>query len=520
MPEELLKIIKSKVKPEWKLAFFSTLLIGLLTHFYVFMHRYPNHDGLHNLYSSQAMVTSGRFFLGPASSLSSFFDLPWVIGILSVIFLSFTTICMVYLFNVRKKLSIILISGIVVTFPSVSATFSYMFTADGYMLGIFMATLAVVLTKRYKKFGFILGAILVCLAVGIYQANLSVTLTFVTFWVIHEIIFSSNSLKQIWGNILRSVVMIGIGMVGYLVVFKFFTKFLAVEISSYQGLDKVGSITLNQIPTRISQIITELKTFFFRGFFNNVDVTLLDILNLLLLCILVIGVLIIGIKNKLFLKPGKLATLVVCIVTLPFSYYIAYFASPNVFYHMLMVFGLSSVYIFIVLLYDAMEDRPKLKIERVNAWASTVLIACTIFNFGLIANIAYMNMEIRYEKSISFANRLVDRIEQLDDFDKIEKMAVYGNVSMNSKLTSEIIPNRIPTMTGSTGETFFYKYYSYPELIDQFLGLSFEPVTNEELDSIQQTEEYKKMGIWPADNSVQVIGNTVVVKFEELEILE
>ncbi|PYF07581.1 glucosyltransferase domain-containing protein [Ureibacillus chungkukjangi] len=520
MPEELLVKLKAKVNPEWKLAFLSTLIIGLLTHFYIFVHRYPNHDGLHNLYSTQAMVTSGRFFLGPASSLSSFFDLPLVIGLLSIIFLAFTSICLVYLFNIRKKLSIVLVAGIVITFPSVSSTFAYMFTADGYMLGIFMATLAVVLIKKYKNYGIFLGAFFVCLAVGIYQANLSVTLTFATLWIIHEIIYSPISLKQIWGNILRSVSMIGIGMVAYLVVYKFFTRFLAVEISSYQGLDKVGSITLNQIPVRITQIIQNLKTFFFRGIFTSFDINLLEILNLLLLFVLITGFILVGIKKKLFVNPGKLVTLALCIISLPFSYYIAYFASPNVFYHMLMVFGLSSVYIFIVLMYDALDDLPKLKIEQITAWLSTALIAFTIFNFALIANISYMNMEIRYEKSINFANRLVDRIEQQEAFDKIEKMAVYGNVSMYSDLTSKVIPNSIPEMTGSTGETLFYKHYSYPELINYFIGYRLEPVTNEELESIQQTPEFQNMGIWPQQDSIKVIGNTVVVKFEQTEMNE
>ncbi|QCR31461.1 glucosyltransferase domain-containing protein [Lysinibacillus sp. SGAir0095] len=519
MPEEILGKLRSKIKNEWVLAFSSAMIIGLLTHLYVFMHRYPNHDGLHNFYSTQAMVTSGRFFLGPASSLSSYFDLPWVIGLFSLFFLALTSICLVILFEVRKKISIVLISGLVVTFPSVSSTFAYMFTADGYMLGIFMATLAVVLTKKYK-FGFVLGAILVSLAVGVYQANLSVALVFATFWIIHDIFFSNHSIMRIWGNIIRSGLMVGIGMVGYFVVYKLFTSLLSVQISSYQGLDKVGSLTIHDIPKRISQIVSELKTFFFRGFFSSYDVNLLEMLNVFIFILIFIGAITLIVKKKLYLNIGKLVTLILCVITLPFTLYIAYFASPNVFYHMLMVFSLSSTYIFLVLIYDAIDSNQTTIFKEVFSWGTTILIAFTIFNFALIANIAYMNMELRYEKSISFANRLVDRIEQLDEYENIEKMAVFGNVELHSTLSSVSIPNRIPTMTGTVGETVFYKPYSYNELIESFLGYSLVAATDEDLKAIQQTNTYKEMGVWPAQDSVQVINNTVIVKFENIETIE
>lgn len=187
---------------------------------------------------------------------------------------------------------------------------------------------------------------------------------------------------------------------------------------------------------------------------------------------------------------------------------------------MLMVFSLSSIYIFLVLIYDAIDSNQSSIFKEILSWGTTILIALTVFNFALIANIAYMNMELRYEKSVSFANRLVDRIEQLDEYDTIEKMAVFGNVELHSTLSSVSIPSQTPTMTGTVGETVFYKPYSYTELIETFLGYSLVPASEEDLQAIQQTNFYKEMGVWPAQDSVRVINNTVVVKFENLETNE
>lgn len=515
MPDQVLTSLKEKIKYEWVLAFLSTVIIGLLAHVYVFLNRLPNHDGILNIYNTQAKVKSGRFFLGPASGMSSFFDLPWVIGVLSILFLALAAVCTIILFNIRKKISIVLVSGIIVVFPSVSATFSYMFTADGYMLGIFFAILAVVLTKKFK-YGFIAGALLVCVSVGIYQANLSVILTFVTLWIIHEILFLDVSTKTIGMNIVRSGLTVGIGMALYLVVYKVYTGLLSVPITSYQGMDKVGTLTLHDIPHRLGQIKEQLQNFFFDGLFNTREVNLLTELNVLIFITIIVSVVTLIIKKQLYKKVVQMLILALLVMSLPISYYVVYFISPVAFYHMLMVFSLSSVYIFLVLLYDAVDDMRPLFIERISSWATVLLIFLTIFNFGLIANISYFNMELRNEKTINLANRILDRIEQLDEYEDIEKITVFGKVSMYSKLNAEIIPSRIPHMMGSTGEVFISQRHHYNALFDSYFGYSIDFATKEEMEKIQQSKEYKEMDTWPAKDSIRVFDNIVVVKFEDI----
>lgn len=515
MPDQVLTSLKEKIKYEWVLAFLSTVIIGLLAHVYVFLNRLPNHDGIINIYNTQAKVKSGRFFLGPASGMSTFFDLPWVIGVLSIIFLALAAVCTIILFNIRKKISIVLVSGIIVVFPSVSATFSYMFTADGYMLGIFFAILAVVLTKKFK-YGFIVGALLVCVSVGIYQANLSVILTFVTLWIIHEILFSDASTKAIGMNIVRSGLTVGIGMALYLVIYKVYTGLLSVPITSYQGLDKVGTLTIHDIPHRLVQIKEELQNFFFDSIFNNQAMNLMTVLNVLIFITIIVSVVTLIIKKQLYKKIVQMLILALLVMSLPISYYVVYFISPVAFYHMLMVFSLSSVYIFLVLLYDAVDDMRPLFIERISSWATVLLMFLTIFNFGLIANISYFNMELRNEKTINLANRILDRIEQLDEYEDIEKITVFGKVPMYSKLSAETIPSRIPNMIGSTGEVFISQRHHYNALLDSYFGYSLDVATQEEMERIQQSKEYKEMDTWPAKGSIKVFDNIVVVKFQDI----
>ncbi|CAM5191860.1 hypothetical protein UACE39S_00774 [Ureibacillus acetophenoni] len=515
MPETIFTKLKNNIPIKYRLAFIYAIIIGLMTHMYVFMNRLPNHDGLINIYSSQAKVTSGRFFLGPAAGISSFFDLPWVIGLFSIIFLALTAVCIIALFEVQKNISIVLISGIVVSFPSVSATFSYMFTADGYMLGTFLALLSVLLTKKYK-YGFLIGSILLCLGVGIYQANLSVAMAFITLWLMVDILNQKSTLKQLGAKILQSALLVGIGMVIYYVVYKIYTSLFEVQMTTYQGLDKVGSLSFSDIPDRFTLIHEQLMTFFFRGIIEVPDSTnFLEMLNVLIFITLIVATIGTIIKKEVYKNIPQLILFVVLVITLPISFYIVYFLSPDVFYHILMVYSLSTVFIYLVLLYDRIDHIKVGVIERLTSWASVLLIAFTIYNFGLIANIAYMNMEMRYEKTVSISNRILDRIEQLEDYDDIKKIVTVGRPTMYSHLTSKVIPDKIPSMVGSSGEHFLGDVLHLQRVIENFLGTRIELAKTDEAEEIKQTTRFKEMGKWPAKDSVQVFDDTVVIKFTD-----
>lgn len=514
MPENIILSLKNKISKQWKIAFYSTIIIGLLTHLFIFTNRLMNHDSLLNIHNTQAKVKSGRFFLGPASGMSSFFDLPWVIGLLSILFIAFAVICIVELFELRKSLSIILVAGIVVTFPSVTSTFSYMFTADGYMFGSFIAILAVLITKKYKK-GFIFGSILLSIAIGVYQANLSVFLAFFILWLLREILCFPTKTKEIiqYGFRFLSTTILGLGL--YFIIYKISTSLFRVPITDYQGLNKVGSLPVSSIPTRLVQIKEQLIEFFFRGFFSFHGVNLLEVLNVLLFTTIVIVTTYLVIKRQIYKNIANMALMIFLIFCFPFAYYIVYFLSPDTFYHMLMVFSMTTVYLFLIIIYDTVENINPNRFEIASSWASVVLLSIIIFNFAIIANITYFNMEVRYEKSMAHADRVLNRIEQLDDYEEIEDLAIVGRARLYSEFSSITLPNKIPNMIGAIGETFLFDPYHYKTLFETFYGFPIELTSTEHLDEILTTPTFKDMDVWPAQSSIKIIDGTVVVKFAE-----
>lgn len=160
-PWDFFQSSRTKIKNTWKIAFLSAFVLGILIHLPVMLSDIPNHDGLSSMYFDQNMITSGRWFLSVACGFSSYFTIPWIIGLIGLLWLALTAVALTELLELADPLVIMAVSGLLVSFPALASTFAYVFTMDGYMMALFLAILAVLFTKKQKK-GWLAGA--VCLA--------------------------------------------------------------------------------------------------------------------------------------------------------------------------------------------------------------------------------------------------------------------------------------------------------------------------------------------------------------------
>lgn len=511
MPENFLEKCKSHIKSEWKLAFYSSVVIGLLTHIFIFTNSLPNHDGIVDTYDAQLKFSLGRFFLSPFAGISSYFDLPVVIGMLSIFYLALTAVVLTEFFELKKSISIMLISGLIVTFPTISATFSYMFTADGYMAGTLITGLALLLTKKYK-FGFLVGAILFYLGVGVYQANLPFLLTLITIFLLNEIINKDLSTKTFWVYVSRFFATTVIGMALYAFTFKLYNSFFAGEISDYQGLNNIGESNGSLIDSVID-VKDSAMEFFFRGFITDMPVNLFEILNVFILALIIGGIALTIFQKKVYRNISSFLLVILLVLSMPFSAYCLYFVSPEVSYHMLMVLSLLSFYLLPIIIYDNFSFTAIT--NKFFSWITVIISVLIIFNFSLIANISYYNQNLKYESSVAAANRLIDRIQQVDEFEIASKLAIFGSTSLESTITNTIIPENTPEMTGSQGNYFLYLPYHYLSILENRFGVQYKPAKQEEYETIFSSNGFKDMATWPAESSVRLFGDIVVIKLSE-----
>lgn len=539
MGSGILTFYHDKIKKTWKTAFFSAFLLGLLIHIYKFTNLLPNADALYNFYSNQNMAASGRWFLSIACGFSSYFDLPWVNGILSLSFMGLTAAMVAEVFRMENPVLIVLSSALLVSFPAITATMSYEFTADGYMLAMMLSALSVCLSrmeyigrKHWPKL--VLSGVCICLSCGIYQAYVSFAFVLAVCYFMTELLENRREEKQYRNWIGAQVLIYGCALAGYYLIWKLCLAMQGFTASSYQGIDRVGVMGTGELVSALVKIAGDFIKFFLEWNILDHGVTVYSVLNMLFLIAFASGLLMAAWKSSAAKRKTHLLLLLLCVAALPVGCFIWYLTSPDVVYHALMLQSVCLLYILTAVLFDRWV-RP-----AISNLALIVLVAIVVNN-SVTANMYYNLMQQSFEVTKSVASEVSTRIHLLDD-GEVKFVAIYGGLGGYGQedhfrhdrlrqLGGWKVINRtiLSPMFLSLYTDFNLSYYrsndlDYPIVENdpdipapQDWEFRFPLLDKAERDALARTEQVQNMPIWPARDSVAVIGDTVVVKLSHIE---
>ena len=511
-PNIFFHIIKQKIKPEWKFAFYSAFFTGFLIHFYRLANHLLTWDSVYNFHSDQNTIHIGRCFLTLTCGISSYYDLQWIIGLLSLFYLGLVCACLTELFDLKKKTSIFLISAMTVAFPSVAGTFAYMYTADGYFLAMLTATLAVLITLKYRK-GFFVGSILLAFSYGSYQAYVSYAVMLILTWSILQLLQDKLFVKELLSKWIRFLIMGVGGTALYFVCNKVLTVIERVNTSDYNGISNMSLPDGSRLILAVKNCIIDFVYFFFGpleqiNLFKLLNVGFFLLLTCMILCFIS--------GKKLYKKADKLCMIIICFTTMPFVCSMIYFLSPNVRYYMLMYAGFSLIYILPVLLYDFILETEDSTIKSGSfklllSWCCILITGLTVFNFALVDNISYLYMTSSNKMTYELTARMTDRIEQLDDFEHAKKLCIIGHFDDYDTISL----NLPPAMAGVKNSYTISEQEHFVAMMDTYFGLSLENCSESEQIEIQSSDMFAEMGCWPAKDSVMQDGDTVIIKIGE-----
>ena len=118
LPEQVFETWKQKITKRDIYTFLTAVLVGILTHMRIFISDIPNHDGMSSLHFDQNMITSGRWFLRVACGISSDYTLPWIIGVLCVLYLAIAAVLLQRFFEVKYTFTAMLVAAVLLTYPT------------------------------------------------------------------------------------------------------------------------------------------------------------------------------------------------------------------------------------------------------------------------------------------------------------------------------------------------------------------------------------------------------------------
>lgn len=516
-PGEIYGKWKRYGRREWKVAFLSAFLIGLAVHLPVMVSDIPNHDGLSSMYFDQNMITSGRWFLTVACGFSSYFTLPWLIGLLSLFFLACGAVALTELLELESTWAIVLCSGLWVSFPALTSAFAYIFTLDGYMLGLLLAVLAVLLTKKYRL-GFLAGAACLALSLGTYQAYLPFAILLSLYAIVMRFV-ESGTVKEKITHALHYLYMGVLGGVLYYIVLQSLLKIQGKELDSYQGISGgIGGDTLAGagLWTTLKGMYGDFLSFTLKdgilcnSFFSAAALLVLaavTVLVLLRLCA----------RRKWWKSPTFFVIIGVLILALPLATNVILLISPGLNYHLLMR---DQWVLYPILMLAFCErygcGRTGGKFSAAAEWCALCAVFVLVFNYAVTDNIAYSNLQKRYEKTYAYCVRLLDRIEQTEGYYQGIPIAMVGVVGDDSYPLTDITGKVTSGMIGISGDSLLYTGENYQAFIKNYLGATLNFMAPEEMADIYYSEEYIAMDSFPGPNSTKVVDGILYVRTENV----
>jgi len=511
-PSEILVYLKQNMKKEWKIAFISTFLIGVLLHAPMMIRDIPNHDGLDSMHFSQNMIVSGRWFLSVACGISSYYTLPWLIGIFAMIYLGLASLFLVDFLAVKDTMSVVLISGLLVSFPALASTFAYVFTMDGYMMAVLLAVLAVWLTKN-KRMGFVPGAVCLALSIAIYQAYLPIAVILSIYGVL-MIAMDKGEVKEKLLNMLRYLYMGLLGCIGYYVILQIMLKLQHTEIGTYQEGSSLGLLGGMGLLECIKNIYVDFFAFTINGnvLMNNVfSATALVGLGLVTFATLIRLIA----YTDWWKSPWFYVIAILLPISLPVATNIMLLILPGVTYHLLMRYQWV-LYPILMIVFVAKHNKGLLG-EKRREWFIVLCAIELIWNFVVTDQIAYSNLQKKYEKTYAYCVRLLDRIEQTEGYYKGMPIAMIGVVGDDSYPETDITEKVTDNLIGMNGEWLLYTGNNYELFMKHYLGATLNILPPDSMEEMYYDERYRAMESFPAQGSIQIIDGVMYIKTENKE---
>lgn len=511
-PSQTWMNLKNRIKRQWVVVFVATFLMGIITHATIMLQDIPNHDGLASMYFDQNMITSGRWFLGVACGFSSYFTLPWLIGFLGLMVLAVTAVLLTDLLCIENSWLGVLVGGLLVTFPALVSTFAYVYTLDGYMVGLMLSVLAVWFTSKGGK-KWLAGAACLAFSMGVYQAYLPFAILLSLYMVLISFV-ELNTVKEKIQEIGRYLGMGVLGVVLYYVILRVLLLIQGKQLASYQGIDGMGSLAGLDLVGTIKTIFADFLEFSLKGhvLFNNIF-SALAMVGLLLASLVILVRL--AHSRGLYKCVWFYLILLALFVVVPVASNVILIISPGVNYHLLMRYQ----WVLFVILLLAFCNRYVDLLGKRPAECKWIMLVCAfvlVFNYLVVDQIAYSNLDKKYEKTYSYCLRLLDRMEQTEGYYPGIPVAMIGVVGSDNFPVTDITDEVTGSIIGTTGDYLLYTSANYASFMKHYLGVELKTVSEEDMLRIYDSEAYRALDSFPGKNSMKVVDGVLYVKTENI----
>ena len=569
---DLFQMVKEK-----KNQFFISFSIVFFIHFLKFTNYYPNWDSVYGIDAGYyGMTVLGRWFSGISLRLlHSPYDLQWVEGVVSSIFIALSIMLILEVFEIRKPVFIYLGTFLFAAFPSTAATFCFMLYAPSYMLALFMAVLATYLCTRQEqnRKSIALSTVMLTLSLGIYQTYYTIAFIVFLYFLANQLLDRNKTIrdnkKQIGAFVLSAL----LSGVLYIIITKIVLFTLKTNLSEYQGVSRSGQMSLVEYLHAIKRVWLSFNDLFYGAQIKSI----VNIACIILICC---GIIYFILHTK-FKKDLKIFLLLIFLSIIPATHCLSFLFPENLFLARIdffifkyltlnfilalktpyllidITFSLLTIYLFCVCVLRNKNFGFAKKIILCLLFASAVPLTYSMFfvsagvNYHRVMELGiffiylivplllnhkhpdikpwinklaaiilailcfyhFINDNIAYKQmEISYKKTSFEATQVLLEIDKLNNDDKYCLALIGDFPAKRSQIESFPRITGADTKNFLETPYHFLRFSKYYFGREFSSCDNEKTIELKNRSDFIEMPEYPKAGFAKIIDDMIVVK--------
>ena len=497
-------------------AALSSLAFMLIAHLYCWTNEMYNHDSLLVWQANHKwQISLGRILHPVYLRVRGQIAAPFIIALFGGTFLVCAVILCVHLLDLKKTSSVVLCAGLLVTFETIAyLNATYIFCFDLDMLALLLSVSAVFLLRTETSFLRWPAAVLCCVAtLCLYQSYLQVTVTLMLLLLLKDLL-EDRKPKQILFSGLSSLAVLLCSGILYYAALRLTWHFTGIRPTvSYNSLAALSALSG-------SGLLKSLPQAWFHPFryFGHSEIAHRSVSALIYL---VLFLLFAGMLLFLFFrkkrKPASVLLLLLVLLLLPLGMSFVYVLSNGLLYT-LMIYSYALFPCAVLMLYDRTELPARARALR-TLWRFSIPVLCgtLVLNHVLFSNQLYLKEHLEAKAALSFMTRVTERMEETEGYRAGEtRVVILGHVD-ESPVSMERPGFDISedNMAGTLHHLSISYYRTYSDYFTYQLGYPIRLVPLEDLKPYIEDPRIQSMPVYPEEGSVQMIGDTLVIRLSE-----
>ena len=460
-------------------------------------------------------------------------NLPWLGGIFTVLFMVISVYLIVDMLNITNKVGIWAVAGLCSTNSSIICQQEY--TGGSYTgeIALFFACLAAWYAIKGKASfkSMILTIVFVALSAGTYGSYVSVTPCLMIISVIIDI-FDGKYQKKNWTKICSCFFEFLLGIFLYYVILRAEMHFMKAGLQSYMGEDALANASgilamFKWIPRAYENIVDYYvggsAGGFLPAYMAYIMMVVFGMGGFIFIIYFIINF------KKINSEKGNTILLLLLLIVFPLAINLIYvMSSGNV--HFMMIFSYVMPFILMVKIAEELKENFNNGHWNYKGIYKAFYSGVAIFIFcGIVlSNAIFSRYYGMYVEAQSIGTRVLDRIENCENFTGTERIVIIGAMQ-NDTYYGSTDENRAEVFDALIGCANYrningVNYGSWlRRFITNILGSNMDYtsyttftkcIESENLDS-QEVEILENMNYFPRYESVQKIGDIIFIKFPD-----